>query len=296
VQEREAADAFTDILDRLGVRAGDRIMLGIDMGRLPLPTHPTAMTREAFRERKQQWCAFVLDALTARLGPKGTLLAPAFSYSCGAPGSVFDAETTPSENGPFTEYFRARAGVRRSLHPIFSIAGAGPDAEAMLGDAGRSAFGARSPFARFAANGVRFLCLGVELRNAITYVHHQEQSYGCPHRYNKSFDVTVKAKGRVIPGPWYACVAFRGITYRSDFASLQRGLAASGALAEATWNGQPNQLADIDDVDRVGYDLLSANPSAFVDPPLMLSFEESAPSDAAAVSASLSIRAARRPA
>lgn len=272
--EADARDVFEGILDRLGVRSGDRVMLGIDMGNLPLPAYQAAFTRDGFREREARWCDFVLRVLVDRLGSAGTLLVPTFTYSCGKPGSTFVAESTPSENGPFTEYFRTQAGVTRSLHPIFSLSGVGRDARDILSDLGRSAFGARSPFARFADHGIRFVCLGVELSKSITYVHHLEQSYGCPHRFNKSFDTSVVSGGTAIPGPWIAYVAFRELEYRSDIARLQLALDSQGLLVQTPWEGRINQLADIASVDRVGYELLAADPGAFVNRSLAFHFDE----------------------
>lgn len=278
--ESEARAALEDILDRLGVKAGDRIMLGIDMGKIPLPTYTAALSREAFREREGKWCQFVLDVLLERLTPSGTLLVPAFTYSCTKPGSVFVAESTPSENGPFTEYFRSQPQAVRSLHPVFSLAGMGRDAEALLGHVGRSAFGAMSPFSRFTSYGIKFLCLGVELRNPITYIHHMEQSYGCPHRYNKSFEIEVFANGEKVSGEWHAYMAYRGIDYSSDIAGLQQALKAKGHLAEADWNGCPNHLAGVVAVDSVGYELLTRDACAFVNRRLKFHFDDSAVANA----------------
>jgi aminoglycoside N3'-acetyltransferase len=273
--EAEARTALEGILTALGVKAGDRIMLGIDMGNVPLPTYEAALTRAAFRERERRWCAFVLDVLLSRLGHAGTLLVPSFTYSCGKPGSSFIVESTPSENGPFPEFFRVQPGVTRSIHPIFSLAGVGRDVNALLAGVGRSAFGTNSPFGRFAAHGVRFLCLGVELRNSVTYVHHLEQSYGCPHRYHKTFDTSVTSNGTVTPGPWLAYVAFRGLDYGSDITSLQRALKDRGDLVEAVWNGHPNHLADIDAVNGAGYELLARDSGAFVNRRLRFTFDDS---------------------
>jgi aminoglycoside 3-N-acetyltransferase len=272
--EQQAASALRAILDTLGVQAGDRIMLGIDMGKLPLPRYPAALNRAAFRARERQWCQFVLDVLLERLGPQGTLLAPAFSYSCTRPGSVFVAESTPAENGPFTDFLRADPRAVRSLHPIFSIAGIGRDAHALLDDVGHAAFGAMSPFARFAGHGIRFLGLGLELRVCLTHIHHLEQQYGCPHRFHKTFDVTVQAGGRQISGDWHAYMGFRGIDYASDVGPLMRALDTDGLLRKVDANGGHHQLAEIADVERLGYALLSDNALALVDRPLRMRFED----------------------
>lgn len=272
--EIEAGNIFNDILLRLGVEAGDCIMLGIDMGGLPLPSYPSMLNRDALKEREQRWCAFIYSELIRYLGPEGTLLVPTFTYSCGHGKGVYVAEDTPSENGPFTEFLRRQFGAVRSLHPIFSISGVGPNAKAILNDCGRSAFGALSPFSRFRNYNVRFVCLGVPLRRCITYVHHLEQNYGCPHRFNKAFDTTVIVGGKKIPGEWFASVGYKYLNYKSDICRLEDELCNRNLLVNAEWNGKQNQLAGICDVDMVGYELLKANSCAFMDKNLKFIFEE----------------------
>jgi aminoglycoside 3-N-acetyltransferase len=274
--EDEARATFDGILTALGIAAGDTIMLGIDMARIPLPRYPAALTREALRERERKWCQFVLGALLDRLGTHGTLLVPAFSYSCSTPGSVFVAESTRSEVGPFTEYVRTRPAARRSLHPIFSLAGIGGHAESLLSRVGRSAFGALSPYARFGDLGVRFVGLGVELRHCLTYIHHLEQTYGCPHRFNKTFQTEVRAEGSIVPGGWYAYVAYRGLGFGVDLAGLQDALRAHGGLVCADWRGHPNQLAETAAVEAMGYQMLARDPAAFITRRLAFAFDDAA--------------------
>jgi hypothetical protein len=151
----------------------------------------------------------------------------------------------------------------------------GRDAKALLSNVGRSAFGAMSPFSRFASYGIKFLCLGVELRNCITYIHHLEQNYGCPHRYNKSFNIEVYEGDKKIIGDWYANMAYRGINYASDITSLQSALIERGALFKTAWNQFPNHLAEISSIDSVGYELLTQNSCAFVNRRLTFYFDDS---------------------
>ena len=277
MNEKEAKADLDDLIQRLGLREGDRVMLGIDMGKIPLPGYEAELSRHGLRERRAKWCQFVLDVLLNHITPNGTLLVPSFSYSCSKPNSRFILEETPSENGPFTEFLRSQPGVIRSLHPLFSLLGMGHDAEKLLGDIGRSAFGAMSPFSRFAGEGVKFLSLGVELRNCITYGHHLEQTYGCPHRYNKAFRPVVSASGKLLSGEWYAYVAYRNLDYSADFSTLQIALNASGDLVEADWRGNANHLVETDAVDKVGYELLRQDSSAFVDRDISLRFDDSEP-------------------
>jgi len=230
--EFESRKVLENILEELNVENGDCIMLGIDMGRLPLPAYPAALNKEAFREREEKWCEFVLNVLMDTLGEKGTLLVPSYSYSCTRPGTIFSTETTRSEVGPFTDYFRKQAGVIRSIHPIFSIAAKGAHAEAILSNVSRAAFGTNTPFARFQQYKVKFLCLGVEIKNAITYIHHMEQLSGCPHRFSKSFNIEVHTKDTQFTAEWTAFLNYRGIDYHSDITSLQKALMDAGTLQQ----------------------------------------------------------------
>lgn len=272
--ESEAQIELENIIYSLGVESGDCIMLGIDMSKLPLPSYKAELNREAFREREDKWCRFVLDVLKKILGQTGTLLVPSYSYSCTKPGSIFSTETTKSEVGPFTEYFRQQPGIIRSLHPIFSVAGTGYLASKILDNISRSAFGQSSPFSRFNEFKVKFLSLGVEIRNSVTYIHHLEQCSGCPHRFSKSFNIEVQSNGKKYSGEWSAFLGYRGINYRSDITSLQNGLRDGGALREVSWKENPNHLATISDVDKIGYKLLVNDPFAFVNRKIKLQFND----------------------
>lgn len=279
MSEQEAKQALENILDQVQIGSDDCIMLGIDMSGLPLPNYPAELTKAAFREREKKWCAFILDTLLEKIGAGGTLLVPTYTYKCGKAGSIFYSEQTESEVGPFTEFFRTKHGVIRSLHPIFSISGIGNYAQAILQDTGGSAFGSVSPFARFEEYKVKFLCLGVEIKNAITYVHHLEQCYGSPHRYNKRFDVKVYENGNCIKKEWNAYVGYRGINYESDISSLQHGLDTAGLLIKTEWKGKQSHVATIDDVNKIGYALLKNNSYAFVNREMQLQFDDSFPSN-----------------
>ena len=275
MSEAEAHKALIDILDHLMINSGDTIMLGIDMGKIPLPFYSATLSKEAYREREEKWCQFVYNILLERLGVNGTLLVPTYTYSCGKPGSIFDSKTTRSEIGPFTEYFRKQPSVIRSLHPLFSIAGIGKYSQEILTNTGSTAFAMGSAFSRFIDYGVKFLCLGVEIRNSITYIHHLEQYNGGCHRYNKRFDCEVFDDNKKINREWSAFVAFRGIDYTSDISSLQIGLKEQQSLLETFWKGSVNHMALVKDVNKVGNDLLMKNSLAFVNRNISFSFDDS---------------------
>ena len=69
----------------------------------------------------------LIDALLEVLGEEGTLMAPTFNYNLEE--EVFDPTTVRSQTGLITEILRKRPEAIRSLHPNYSVAAIGRDAE-----------------------------------------------------------------------------------------------------------------------------------------------------------------------
>lgn len=132
----------------------------------------------------------VIRALLDAIGPRGTLVLPAFrdgEYLDGLQKTpppdllaqaqaltVFDPRTTPTNMGAIPEGFRRWPGVVRSLHPFVSVCCLGPQSREI---AGRHHFdwgqGAASPFERLYKMDAQLLLLGVGF-NRLTILHYAE--------------------------------------------------------------------------------------------------------------------------
>jgi neutral ceramidase len=92
------------------------------------------------------------SALQAFVGPVGTLVVPTCTPSEGYPRPVFDPAGTPSEIGPFSEFFRGQADVVRSHNPTHSVAAWGGMANDLVAGhrqaRGRATPWGESPFGR----------------------------------------------------------------------------------------------------------------------------------------------------
>jgi neutral ceramidase len=87
-----------------------------------------------------------LDLLFQRIqGKEVTLVVPTCTPDEGYPKPTFDPILSPSEMGPFSEYFRQQEGVIRSHNPTHSIAARGPLAD-LLTCGHRTAAGRPSPW------------------------------------------------------------------------------------------------------------------------------------------------------
>lgn len=275
MNELESADILHAIYRDLKVERGDVVCLGIDMSGIPLPKYPFKPVPELIRARSDKLCRFLLESILEYLGPSGTALAPAYSYSCARPGSIYIHEETPSEVGPFTEFFRTDARAIRSIHPLFSMSGIGPHAREILTENGKSAFGPFSCFGKFRDFNVKFLCLGVSFAKSVTYLHKLEQVYGCAHRYHKSLDTKVMVNCEELPGPWTAYLRYLSLDHRADFHLMETSLRKEGVLQEVAYNGMPFHCANVADVDRVGFALLDQNPCAFTSHDVIVKLDES---------------------
>ncbi|WP_299574252.1 aminoglycoside N(3)-acetyltransferase [uncultured Williamsia sp.] len=135
----------------------------------------------------------VVDAFRTALGPRGTLVTPAFSGTITDPcrsGIVgatdpdvwatrdqvplYDPATTPTETGAIPTAVLAEPGRRRSPHPQASVAAVGADADAICRDQPLSfALGENSPFSRLVELDATIVLLGVG-HNRSSMLHHVE--------------------------------------------------------------------------------------------------------------------------
>jgi aminoglycoside 3-N-acetyltransferase len=274
--EAEASQALRNLLANLGVGHGDTVFLGIDMGRIPLPRWPTALDRDAMRERADRWCRFLFDHLIEAVGPRGTLAFPTYTYSCGNPANAFVAEETPSEVGPFTDWLRRRPEARRSIHPIFSVGAIGANAASIVDGTSGSAFGPASPFGRLAGLNASFVSLGVPFHLSVTYLHHLEQCYGCNHRYHKVFTTPVFKSGVRMPGPFLGYMRWLGVDVGPDFRACEQRLLSEGVMREIHCNGGVSHAVRAADIDRIGYAMLAENPCAFASRNVRVDLDETA--------------------
>lgn len=254
-------------LTALGLKPGQVIYLGLDLGGIPLPAGAPPRTREAMAAYRHGLCAFVLDSLRRVVGDTGTILVPAFSYSYARHATPYEHETSLAELGPFTEWFRNQPGVIRSFHPLYSLCGQGPQAAAILEDVGKSAFGALSPFARLTGKDTMFVSLGAALAKWFTYAHHLEQLAGVNHAYHKAYTVPARRRGVEIEGPFLAFVRYLDAGVELAIGKLEERLRAEGTLAEIIEPGMLLQAASAVDVDRIGLAMLKADPCAFIETP-----------------------------
>ncbi len=166
VTEAWTADDLATLLRRLGIGAGDTLMVHSAFGKFT-GFHGTPRD--------------VVETLQALIGPEGTLLMPTMPFRGTAvqyagENQVLDVRDTPSAMGIITETFRHMPGVRRSVHPTHPVAAWGAGAAEMIRDHHEAATpcGRGSPFARLPDRNGKILLLGAGI-NSMTYFHAMEE-------------------------------------------------------------------------------------------------------------------------
>jgi aminoglycoside 3-N-acetyltransferase len=218
------AAAIGEALGEIGLRAGDTVLVHSDaIIAAQLPPLPDV-----------QRLGLLIDALQASIGPTGTLVMPAFSYSF-TKSETFDVMNTPSKVGMLTEHFRTLKGVCRSADPIFSVAAKGARANELCSASTKECFGPDSVFAVLHRLNSYIVCLGCALTSGGTFVHYVEKSNGVDYRYDKVFPGTIVWPDR---SSTEASVVYyvRKLERKSgaDLRRLQRRLEANGQLKKAT--------------------------------------------------------------
>lgn len=188
---------LVDALRAVGIVEGDIVFSHVGIGMLGYPREGRNV-ETGYRVLK--------DALLEVIGKDGTWLVPTYSYSY-CENEVYDPSSSPSAVGEFTNYFRKLPGAKRSLDPIFSVAGIGPRTDEIISDLPYDCFGEDCVYSRIIRRGAKICNIGVGFRYA-TFVHHVEQMLNVPYRFRKTFCGKTLLNGDLKEESWVYNVRF----------------------------------------------------------------------------------------
>jgi aminopeptidase-like protein/aminoglycoside N3'-acetyltransferase len=172
------------------------------------------------------------SAMREVIGPEGTMLSPAFSFSF-CKNEDFDVQATPSIRGAwsssdeFLEYFRRLPGVVRSADPIMSVAGLGPMAEKLLSGLPNTSYGKDCLHERLLNAGGKICGIGVGLAET-PFLHYVEEELGVPFRYKKLFTGRIRENGKLRKQGWIASVPISAINGLPDGTRLEKIVRSEG--------------------------------------------------------------------
>lgn len=184
-------DQLVEILSRLGLRAGDGILVHSALQFLGRPQNGL----QTYLHALSQVINLPPDEYSAfdPLEPKGTLAVPAFNFAF-AQGEVYDPTTTTSQGmGVFSEFVRKQPLAVRTLHPMQSLALLGAHALEIANRDTPGAFDPGSAFERLLELDFKILLLGCDIQ-AVSLLHYSEQRIGVPYRFWKEFTGQVRTE------------------------------------------------------------------------------------------------------
>lgn len=162
----------------------------------------------------------IYEAITETIGPQGTLLAPTFTYSF-CKGEIFDPLETPSDVGYFGEALRKMKGAKRSLDPMFSVAGIGPKVNELLDDLPNDCYGKDCVYDRLRRRDAKLCNIGVDLFYTSLNHHTEQMAGGVPHRFLKLFSGYIKKDGKLVKENWIYMVRILGDFSKPAFDKLE---------------------------------------------------------------------------
>jgi len=128
----------------------------------------------------------VLQVLENVVGSEGTIVVPTFNFDF-CKGKPYSIKETPSvKMGSLSEYVRKHPAVRRSKHPMQSVAALGKYSELITKNDTQSAFEKGGSFDSMTTLNGKLLFLGANFQSA-ALIHSVEEKLKVPYRYKKLF-------------------------------------------------------------------------------------------------------------
>ncbi len=243
-QAAATAQELAELLGAAGLRPADTVLLQVEDGFWAQPGN-RLNPREGFEA--------ILEALARALGEAGTVLVPTHTYSFQRRHPYHVQETT-SAAGVFSEMFRQREGIQRSLDPMYSVAGTGPKAAGLLSGLPPDCFGDDCLYHRLRQAGAKVCQIGPgPLYCAL--IHHAEQTLGAPYRFRKLFTGYIHGDGPPRKEGWVCHVPLEGESSQPDLTRLEAAALAQGAYRRAVsgpWRVTVADCAELYELCRQG--------------------------------------------
>jgi aminoglycoside N3'-acetyltransferase len=247
-------------LKKIKLMRGDNIYVSVNTGEACKPffkhMHKKKITSEKFS-------LILIELLEEYVGKNGGIIVPAFSFQY-IKDRFFDKKKTKTILGPFSQCFLNKNFKNRTSHPTHSICCYGKINKKITKYDNKFSFGENSPYSQFVNLKVKFLNIGVNLKNSITYIHHIEHLNGCAHRYYKNIYGQIKVNNKIIKKNYYCFVKFLFKDFETNAGPVVKTIKAKNILHETKCLKTYFSLVKAEDVYNQSLALLDKNPQIFM--------------------------------
>ena len=203
-----------------------------------------------------------LWALRQLIKQGDTLVLPAFFFSF-CRGKTFSSCESPSESGILADWALELPEFKRTGHPIYSFAVAGPQAASLAACRNSTSFGEDSIFAAFDSMNARIIMLGSAWAYC-THFHRAEELESVPYRYFKEFDGFADVGAGASPISARFFVRHLDVGAENDFRPLIAALSSDCAIESVSlWSGRV-EAADCRRITLAARSMLARDPYALV--------------------------------
>ena len=129
-------------IKKLDIKKNDSIFLSTNIGSVGIPKSKN----KNYLLTTSKW---LLEILKSKIGTKGNIFVPTYSYSFAKKRKIFDLKKTKSDIGYFPNFFLRQPDIVRSIDPMISISGIGPEAKKLLKNIPNNSYGKNCIFERF---------------------------------------------------------------------------------------------------------------------------------------------------
>ena len=174
----------------------------------------------------------IYTSIKKYLGPKGTILVPAYFYNYSRKNEPFDIYKSPPDKslGIFSKYFFENRNFYRSKNPITSLAGTGYFAKKICKKSNAKPYGPGSAWEILTNLNTHIVFLGTSLSNSLTYIHYIEFLAKVPHMYLKKFTIPIKSYGKKIEDKSYGYVRYLNCNVEVNLNKFQKDLESKKLL------------------------------------------------------------------
>ena len=193
------------LVDPLGLKNGDIVYLTVSYWPFYLVHRCSVL----------EFCNTVTSVIFDKIGESGTIVVSTHSLNLCNTNIIFDIEHTKSfHRGEYAEYLRKLPNSVRSFHPFASYCAIGGNAERLMNNVSRFAYGPETPEDRLILMGAKKVGLGVD-ETVTTSIHHLEQNFNVPYRYVKEFIHPVQ-RNAISYEPFYLHVLYKKMNITSS--------------------------------------------------------------------------------
>ncbi len=177
-------ESLEKAVESVGINSGDVIYIASDITHI-LREFDMRPRRDA--DYRNSLLNRIIDVFIERIGEKGTLMFPAFTWVF-CKGKGYDIRRTRCDVGAFNNWvLENRKDFVRTRHPMYSFLTYGKDSDFLVSLDNQSAWGQDSPFKYLYDKHAKLVLFDVPLQRAFTFVHYVEQCIEVPYRYHKFF-------------------------------------------------------------------------------------------------------------